>query len=34
MTIVHSQLPSTVVDDYLGGWVRIHDQLAGVLSAR
>ena len=34
MTIVHSHLPSTVVDDYLGGWVRIQDKLADVLSAR
>lgn len=34
MTIVHSRLPSTVVDSYLGGWVRIQDQLAAVLSAR
>ena len=34
MTIVHSRLPSTAVDSYLGGWVRIQDQLAAVLSAR
>jgi len=34
MTIVHSQLPSTVVDDYLGGWVRVQDKLADVLTAR
>ena len=34
MTIIHSHLPSTVVDDYLGGWVQIQDKLAGVLSAR
>jgi uncharacterized protein YndB with AHSA1/START domain len=34
VTIVHSQLPSTVVDDYLGGWVRIQDKLADVLTAR
>ena len=34
MTIVHSHLPSTVVDDYLGGWVRVQDKLADVLTAR
>ena len=32
MTIVHSRLPSDAVDDYLGGWVRIQDQLAAVLT--
>jgi uncharacterized protein YndB with AHSA1/START domain len=32
MTIEHSRLPSTAVDDYLGGWVRIQDQLAAVLA--
>jgi uncharacterized protein YndB with AHSA1/START domain len=31
MRIVHSQLPSTIVDDFLGGWVRIQDQLAELL---
>jgi uncharacterized protein YndB with AHSA1/START domain len=34
MTITHSRLPSASVDDYLGGWVRIQDQLAALLSAR
>lgn len=34
MTIVHSRLPSDAVDDYVGGWVQIQDQLAVVLSAR
>jgi uncharacterized protein YndB with AHSA1/START domain len=32
MTIVHGQLPSSAVDAYLGGWVRIQDQLAILLT--
>jgi uncharacterized protein YndB with AHSA1/START domain len=32
MTITHSRLPSASVDDYLGGWVRIQDQLAAMLT--
>ena len=34
MTIVHSHLPSTAVDSYVGGWVRIEDHLAALLNGR